>query len=126
MCSILLDGCMLLVIWIAMDWFLSSTLRLHSRITPTRPLTLTMFYIWLSFVGEFTFADGESDGLLVLTCTVAVRTQVARVRHRATRDVRRTTEEQALREAVHFRPRKGRRRLKLNASLWHDETSLCS
>ena len=109
---------MLLVIWIAMDWFLSSTLRLHSRITPTRPLTLT--------VGEFTFADGESDGLLVLTCTIAVRTQVARVRHRATRDVRRTTEEQALREAVHFRPRKGRRRLKLNASLWHDETSLCS
>ena len=89
---------MLLVIWIAIDWFLSSTLRLHSRITPTRPLTLTMFYIWLSFVGEFTFADGESDGLLVLTCTVAVRTQVARVRHRATRDVRRTTEEQALRE----------------------------
>ena len=55
MCSILLDDCMLLVIWIAMDWFLSSTLRLHSRITPTRPLTLTMFYIWLSFVGEFTF-----------------------------------------------------------------------
>ena len=83
---------MLLVVWIAIDWFLSSTLRLHSRITLTRPLTLTMFYIWLSFVGEFTFADGESDGLLVLTCTVAVRTQVARVRHRATRDVRRTTE----------------------------------
>ena len=45
MCSILLDGCMLLVIWIAMDWFLSSTLRLHSKITPTRPLTLAMFYI---------------------------------------------------------------------------------
>ena len=59
MCSILLDGCILLVIWIAIDWFLSSTLRLHSRITPTRPLTLTMFYIWLSFVGEFTFADGN-------------------------------------------------------------------
>ena len=104
MCNILLDGCLLLVIWIAIDWFLSSTLRLHSRITPTRPLTLTMFYIWLSFVGEFTFANGESDGLLVLTCTVAVRTEVARIGHRATRDVRRTTEEQALRKALLFRP----------------------
>ena len=52
--------------------------------------------------------------------------QVARNGHRATRDVRRTTEEQALREALHFRPRWGRRRLKLNASLRHDETSLCS
>ena len=59
MCNILLDGCMLLVIWIAIDWFLSSTLRLHSRITPTRPLTLTMFYIWLSFVGEFTLRMGN-------------------------------------------------------------------
>ena len=62
-----------------MGWSLSSTLHLHSRVTPTRPLTLAMFYMWLSFVGEFTFADGESDGLLVLTCTVAVRKQVARV-----------------------------------------------
>ena len=76
---------------------LSSTLRLHSRVTPTRPLTLTMFEIWSSFVGEFTFADGECDCLLVLTCTVAVWTEVARIGHRATQDVRWTTEEQALR-----------------------------
>ena len=109
-----------------MGWFLSSTLRLHSRVTPTRPLTLTMYYIWASFVGEFTFADGECDGLLVLTCTVAVRTEVTRIGHRATQDVRWTTEEQALREALHVRPRRSRRRLKLNASLRHDETSLCS
>ena len=57
-----------------MGWFLSSTLRLHSRITPTRPLTLTMFYILVVFVGEFTFADGECDCWLVSTSTVAVRT----------------------------------------------------
>ena len=43
-------------------------------------------------------ADGECDCLLVVTFTVAVRTQVARNGHHATRDVRRTTEEQALRE----------------------------
>ena len=127
MCSIfVLDSSRLLDIWIAMGWFLSSILRLLSRISPTRPLTLTLFYIWLSFVGEFTFADEDTDFWLVLTSTVAVRTEVARIGHRATRDVRWTTEEQALREALHFRPRRGRRRLKLNASLRHDETSLCS
>ena len=53
---------------------------------------------------EITFADGECDCWLVSTSTVAVWTQVARNGHRATRDVRRTTEEQALREALLFRP----------------------
>ena len=54
------------------------------------------------------------------------RTQDHCFRHRAPRDVRRTTEGQALREALHFRPHRGQGRLKLNASLRHDETSLCS
>ena len=70
-----------------------------------------------AFVGEFTFADEERNCQLVSTSTVTVRTEVARIGHRATRDVRRTTEEQALREALLFRHRKGRRRLKLNTSL---------
>ena len=87
-----------------MGWSLCSTLRLHSRVTPTRPLTLTMYCIRAGIVEEFTFADGECDCWLVTTSTVAVRTQVARNGHRATRDVRRTTEEQALREALLFRP----------------------
>ena len=41
---------------------------------------------------------------------------MARIGHRATRDVLRTREEQVLREVLHFRPRRGRRRLKLNVS----------
>ena len=87
-----------------MGWSLCSTLRLHSRVTPTRPLTLTMYCFRAGIVEEFTFADGECDCWLVTTSPVAVRTQVARNGHRVTRDVRRTTEEQALREALLFRP----------------------
>ena len=49
---------------------------------------------------EFTLVDGECDCWLVLTCSVAVRTEVAWVGHRATPDVRRTTDEQALRGAL--------------------------
>ena len=40
-------------------------------------------------VGEFTLADAECDYLLVLTTTVAVRTEMAWNGHRAKRDVRR-------------------------------------
>ena len=76
--------------------------------------------------GQVMFACEEWDCWLASTTTVAVWTEVARIGHRATRDVRWTTEEQALQEALHFRLRRGRRRLKLNASLRHDETSLCS
>ena len=126
-----LSGCglhvtMLAIFWDRVNevlWLPLRSRRSHSRSWLQRPLTLTMYYFWASFVGEFTFADGECDGLLVLTCTVAVRTEVTRIGHRATRDVRWTTEEQALREALHFRPRRGRRGPKLNASLRHCSTS---
>ena len=91
-----------------------------------RSLTSTLYCILVAFVEKFAFEDEEWDCWLVSTSTVAVRTEVARIGYRATRDVRRTTEEQALREALHFRPRRGRRRLKLNVSLRHDTTSLCS
>ena len=87
-----------------MGWSLSSTLRLHSRVCPTRPLTSTMYCIRAGIVEEITFADGECDCWVVSTCTVAVQTVVSRIGHRATRDVRWTAEEQALWEAPHFRP----------------------
>ena len=67
-----LDSCRLHVIWIVMGWSLCSTLRLHSRVTPTRPLTLTMYCIRAGIVEEFTFAVGECDCWLVSTSTVAV------------------------------------------------------
>ena len=70
--------------------------RLWRRRSPTS----TLFFILVVFVGEFAFADEEWDCWLVSTSTVAVRKQVARIGHRATRDVRRTTEELALREAL--------------------------
>ena len=88
------------------------SLSSRSRSCLQRPLTSTLYGILVVFVGEFTFADGECDYWLASTSTVAVRTQVARNGHRATRDVRRTTEEQALREALLFRPRRGPRRPK--------------
>ena len=53
-----------------------------------RPLTLTMYCIRAGIVEEIIFADGKTDCWLVATSTVAVRTQVARVGHRATRDFR--------------------------------------
>ena len=115
-----LDVTMLAIFWDRVNevlWLPLRSRRSHSRSWLERPLTWTMYYIWASFVGEFTFADGECDGLLVLTCTVAVGTEVTRIGHRATWDVRWTTEEQALREALHFRPRWGRRRPKQDTSL---------
>ena len=52
----------------------------------------TSTFMWCctraGIVEELKFADGEWDSWLVSTSTVAVRTQVARVGHRATRDVR--------------------------------------
>ena len=63
-----------------------------------------MYRIRAAFVEEFDLADGECDCWLVSTSTVTVRTEVARIGHRVTRDVRRKTEEQALREALQFRP----------------------
>ena len=63
-----------------------------------------MYRIRAAFVEEFALADEEWDCQLVSTSTVAVRKQVGQIGHRATRDVRRTTEEQALREALLFRP----------------------
>ena len=102
------------------------SLSSRSRSWLQRPLTSSMYRIRAAFVEEFDLADEEWDCQLVSTSTVTVRKQVARIGHRATRDVRRTTEEQALREALQFRPRRGRRRLTLNASLRHDETALCS
>ena len=60
-------------------WLPLRSRRSHSRSWLQRPLTLTMYYIGASFVGEFTFAHGECDGLLVLTCTVAVWTEVTRI-----------------------------------------------
>ena len=92
---------MLAIFWDRVDevlWLPLRSRRSHSRSWLQRPLTLTMYKIWASFVEEITFADGECDGLLFLTCTVAVWTEVTRIGHRATRDVRRTTEEQALLE----------------------------
>ena len=65
-----------------MGWSLCSTLRLHSKGTPTRPLTLTMHCIRAGIVEEITFADGECDCWLVLTCSVTVRTQVERQKSR--------------------------------------------
>ena len=67
-----------------------------------------MYCILGAFVRDFTFADGECDCWLGLISTVAVRTEVARNRHRATRDVRRMRKAKALREALRFRPRRGR------------------
>ena len=64
----------------------------------------------------FTFADGECDRQLVSTSTIAVQMEVARKGHRATRDVRRMRKAQSLREALHFRPRRGRRRPEPNTS----------
>ena len=57
--------------WIAI---LSSTFRLHSRVSPTRPLTLSSIVIRAATIEEFTFADGERDCWLVSTSTVAVWT----------------------------------------------------
>ena len=102
------------------------SLSSRSRSWLQRPLTSSMCRIRAAFVEEFALAGEEWDSQLVSTSTVAVQKQVARIGHRATRDVRRTTEEQALREALLFRLCRGRRRLTLNASLRHDETSLCS
>ena len=76
-----LDVTMLAIFWDRVNevlWLPLRSRRSHSRSWLQRPLTLTMYYIWASFVGKFTFADGECDGLLVLTCTVAVRTEVTR------------------------------------------------
>ena len=67
------------------------------------------FCIRAAIVGEFTLADAECDYLLVLTCSVAVRTEVARIGHRATRDVRRRTGEQALRGGSAFPTSQGSR-----------------
>ena len=69
--------------------------------------TFLWFCIRVAFVEEFAFADEEWDCWLVSTSTVTVRTEVARIGHRATLDVRRTTEQQAVLEALHFRPRRG-------------------
>ena len=102
------------------------SLSSRSRSWLQRPLTSSMYRIRAAFVEEFDLADEEWECSLVSTSTVTVWKQVARIGHRATRDVRRTTEEQALREALQFRPRRGRRRLTLDAFLRHDETSLCS
>ena len=78
-----------------------SPLRSHSsRSWLQRPLTSSMYRIRAAFVEGLALADEEWDCQLVSTSTVAVRKQVARIGHRATRDVRRTTEEQALREAL--------------------------
>ena len=43
-----------------------------------------MYCIRVGSLRNFTFADEECDGLLVLTCTVAVRTEVNWIGHRAT------------------------------------------
>ena len=75
------------------------SLSSRSRSWLQRPLTLSMYRIRAAFVEEFDLADEEWDCQLVSTSTVTVRTEVARIGHRATRDVRRKTEEQALREA---------------------------
>ena len=68
----------------------------------------TSAFLWCciraGIMKELMLANEEWDCWLVLTCTVAVRTEVTTVGHRATRDVRFSTEEQALREALHFRP----------------------
>ena len=93
------------------------SLSSRSRSWLQRPLTLSMYRIRAAFVEEFDLADEEWDCQLVSTSTVTVRKQVARVGHRATRDVRRTTEEQALREALQFRLRRGRKRPKPDTSL---------
>ena len=100
-----LDVTMLAIFWDRVNevlWLPLRSRRSLSRSWLQRPLTLTMYYIWASFVGEFTLADGECDGLLVLTCTVAVRMEVTRIGHRTTRDVRWTTEEQARRDVSMF------------------------
>ena len=76
-----------------------------------------MYRIRAAFVEEFDLADEEWDCQLVSTSTVTVRKKVVRIGHRATRDVRRTTQEQALREALQFRLRRSRRRPKLDTSL---------
>ena len=91
------------------------SLSSRSRSWLQRPLASSMCRIRAAFVEEFALADEEWDCQLVSTSTVAVRKQAARIGHRATRDVRRTTEGQALREALLFRPCRGRRRLTLNA-----------
>ena len=63
-----------------------------------------MYRIRAAFVEEFAFADGEENCQLVSTSTVEVWTGVARIGHRATRDVRETREEKALREAQQLQP----------------------
>ena len=76
------------------------SLSSRSRSWLQRPLTSSMYRIRAAFVEESALAGEEWDCQLVSTSTVAVPMQVARIGHRATRDVRRTTEEQALREAL--------------------------
>ena len=44
-----------------MGWSLISTLCLHSRVSPTRPLTLTVCRTRAAIVEKFTFADEEWD-----------------------------------------------------------------
>ena len=62
----------------------------------------TSTFLWCciraGIVEEFAFADEEWDCWLASTSAVAVLTEVARIGHRATREVRPTREEQALRE----------------------------
>ena len=79
-------------------------------------LTSTVCRIRAAGAGEFTFAVGDCDCWRVLTSS-AVRTEVARNGHRATRDVRRMRKVLALRGALQFRPRRGRRRVKPDTSL---------
>ena len=88
----------------ALDVRLSQQGPVSSPLWRRRSLTSTLYCIRAAFVEKFTFEGEEWDCWLVSTSTVAVRTQVARNGHRATRDVRRTTEEQALREALLFLP----------------------
>ena len=97
----------------ALTWLVTSS---RSRSLLRRSLTSTLYCIRAAFVEEFAFAEEEWDCWLVSTNTVAVRTEVARIGHRATRDVRRTRAVRALRGALHFRPRRGRRRPEPNAS----------
>ena len=89
------------------------SLSSRSRSWLQRPLTSSMYRIRVAFVEEFDLADEEWDSQLASTSTVAVRTEVARIGHRATRDVRRKTEEGGLQ----FRFRRSRRRPKPDPSL---------
>ena len=94
------------------------SLSSRSRSWLQRPLTSRLYRIRAAIVEEFALADEEWDCQLVSTSTVAVRTGVARIGHRATRDVRGTREKQALREALKFQSLWGRRRLKLVLFSW--------